>query len=214
MSPRPLRPSTKPAEKVTDEAMSRENELGDQRSQPARATAISRPLLSPSWPSWQKPRRASASQPTRSLRYLVKQQLSMFPAVPFREDGLTKTTAVKATDTDLSSDDETPTTPTTPTDEKKQDVHPGPPYHVFTTRKKWQLVYIVSLAGLFSPLSSNIYFPALGDIADVGFCLSPAVLSTCLTSVAHRNRHRHDLADCDCLHGSPGRGPVLLGATQ
>jgi len=42
------------------------------------------------------------------------------------------------------------------------------PYHVFTTRKKWQLVYIVSLAGLFSPLSSNIYFPALGAIAEVG----------------------------------------------
>jgi len=41
------------------------------------------------------------------------------------------------------------------------------PYHVFTRRKKWQLVLIVSLAGLFSPLSSNIYFPALGAIAQV-----------------------------------------------
>ncbi|KAK3335215.1 major facilitator superfamily domain-containing protein [Cercophora scortea] len=40
-----------------------------------------------------------------------------------------------------------------------------PPYHIFTTRQKWQLVYIVSLAGLFSPLSSNIYFPALEAIA-------------------------------------------------
>ncbi|KAK3342047.1 major facilitator superfamily domain-containing protein [Lasiosphaeria hispida] len=40
------------------------------------------------------------------------------------------------------------------------------PYHVFTRRKKWQLVLIVSLAGLFSPLSSNIYFPALGAIAE------------------------------------------------
>ncbi|KAH7419053.1 major facilitator superfamily domain-containing protein [Cadophora sp. MPI-SDFR-AT-0126] len=42
---------------------------------------------------------------------------------------------------------------------------PDPPYHVFTPAKKKQLVYIVSLAGLFSPLSSNIYFPALGEIA-------------------------------------------------
>lgn len=42
-----------------------------------------------------------------------------------------------------------------------------PPYHVFTRKEKWALVYIVSLAGLFSPLSSNIYFPALGAIADV-----------------------------------------------
>jgi hypothetical protein len=44
---------------------------------------------------------------------------------------------------------------------------PEPPYHVFTLAKKKQLVYIVSLAGLFSPLSSNIYFPALGQIAIV-----------------------------------------------
>ncbi|XMA13313.1 hypothetical protein WAI453_006104 [Rhynchosporium graminicola] len=42
---------------------------------------------------------------------------------------------------------------------------PEPPYHVFTLAKKKQLVYIVSFAGLFSPLSSNIYFPALGQIA-------------------------------------------------
>jgi len=44
---------------------------------------------------------------------------------------------------------------------------PEPPYHVFTLAKKKQLVYIVSLAGLFSPLSSNIYFPALGQISTV-----------------------------------------------
>jgi len=42
-----------------------------------------------------------------------------------------------------------------------------PPYHVFSRSKKKQLVYIVSLAGLFSPLSSNIYFPALGQISRV-----------------------------------------------
>ena len=40
-------------------------------------------------------------------------------------------------------------------------------YHVFDLKKKKQLVYIASLAGLFSPLSSNIYFPALDDIAIV-----------------------------------------------
>jgi len=44
---------------------------------------------------------------------------------------------------------------------------PEPPYHVFSLAKKRQLVYIVSLAGLFSPLSSNIYFPALGQISKV-----------------------------------------------
>lgn len=42
-----------------------------------------------------------------------------------------------------------------------------PPYHIFSMAKKRQLVYIVSLAGLFSPLSSNIYFPALKEISTV-----------------------------------------------
>ncbi len=44
---------------------------------------------------------------------------------------------------------------------------PQPPYHIFTPSKKKQMVYTVSLAGLFSPLSSNIYFPALGQISRV-----------------------------------------------
>ncbi|KAK3397523.1 major facilitator superfamily domain-containing protein [Sordaria brevicollis] len=41
-----------------------------------------------------------------------------------------------------------------------------PPYHVFTKNEKWLVTVIIALAGLFSPLSSNIYFPALGAIAD------------------------------------------------
>ncbi|CAH0033886.1 unnamed protein product [Clonostachys rhizophaga] len=41
----------------------------------------------------------------------------------------------------------------------------SPPYHIFTRRQKWNLVYLVSLAGSFSPLSSNIYFPAVDTIA-------------------------------------------------
>jgi hypothetical protein len=41
---------------------------------------------------------------------------------------------------------------------------PEPPYHVFSLAQKKQMVYIVSLAGLFSLLSSSIYFPALGQI--------------------------------------------------
>lgn len=44
---------------------------------------------------------------------------------------------------------------------------PEPPYHVFTLAKKKQLVYIVSAAAIFSPLSSNIYFPALVQISKV-----------------------------------------------
>lgn len=40
-------------------------------------------------------------------------------------------------------------------------------YHVFTKKEKWLVTVIIALAGLFSPLSSNIYFPALGAIANV-----------------------------------------------
>jgi hypothetical protein len=40
-----------------------------------------------------------------------------------------------------------------------------PPHHIFDRAKKKRLVYLVSLAAVFSPLSSNIYFPALNDIA-------------------------------------------------
>lgn len=44
-------------------------------------------------------------------------------------------------------------------------------YHAFARREKRLMVWIVSFAGLFSPLSSNIYFPALGAISSVGSLL-------------------------------------------
>lgn len=44
-----------------------------------------------------------------------------------------------------------------------------PPYHVLSKREIWNLVVFVSLAGAFSPLSSNIYFPAMDTISsDLG----------------------------------------------
>lgn len=44
-----------------------------------------------------------------------------------------------------------------------------PPYHILYKRGKWNLVIFVSLAGAFSPLSSNIYFPAMDTISsDLG----------------------------------------------
>ncbi|KAL1983994.1 hypothetical protein VTN96DRAFT_9679 [Rasamsonia emersonii] len=49
----------------------------------------------------------------------------------------------------------------------------SPPYHVFSRSRKKQMVYIVSLAALFSPLSSNIYFPALGDVSRVSDRCTP-----------------------------------------
>ena len=44
-------------------------------------------------------------------------------------------------------------------------VERDPPYHIFNKKQKWLLVYIVSIAGMFSPLSSNIYFPAINAIS-------------------------------------------------
>lgn len=40
-----------------------------------------------------------------------------------------------------------------------------PPYHFMTKQQKWNIVFFVSLAGAFSPLSSNIYFPAIATIS-------------------------------------------------
>ncbi|KAA1468010.1 MFS general substrate transporter [Dentipellis sp. KUC8613] len=39
------------------------------------------------------------------------------------------------------------------------------PYSVFTTGQKWFLVSMASLAGIFSPLTANIYFPAIPVMA-------------------------------------------------
>ncbi|KAJ5345231.1 hypothetical protein N7541_007723 [Penicillium brevicompactum] len=53
-----------------------------------------------------------------------------------------------------------------------------PPYHVFPRSRKLQLVCIVSLAAIFSPLSSNIYFPALSEISkELNVSMSLATLT-------------------------------------
>lgn len=49
---------------------------------------------------------------------------------------------------------------------------PKEPYHVFSHGKKWSVVILIGVAGLFSGLSSNIYFPALDAIAKVSFANS------------------------------------------
>lgn len=54
------------------------------------------------------------------------------------------------------------------------------PRHIFSKHKKWMTVYMVSLGGAFSALSSNIYFPAIDTISkdlrvsatDVGFTIT------------------------------------------
>jgi len=44
---------------------------------------------------------------------------------------------------------------------------PDQPYHVFSKGRKRLLVGIIGVAGLFSGLSSNIYFPSLDAISKV-----------------------------------------------
>lgn len=56
--------------------------------------------------------------------------------------------------------------------EKSSTVPPPPPppeqpYHVFSKGRKMVLIGTIGVAGLFSGLSSNIYFPALDSIAKV-----------------------------------------------
>lgn len=53
---------------------------------------------------------------------------------------------------------------------------PEPPHYVYSPRKKKCIVWIVSFAAMFSSLSSNIYFPALGQVSKV-FCLSQLDIS-------------------------------------
>lgn len=48
---------------------------------------------------------------------------------------------------------------------------PETPFHSFTKKEKWLVIVTVGVAGLFSGLSSNIYFPALDTIAKVSAAL-------------------------------------------
>ncbi|KAH7231131.1 major facilitator superfamily domain-containing protein [Fusarium tricinctum] len=53
-----------------------------------------------------------------------------------------------------------------------------PPPHIFSKHKKWMLVYLVSLGGSFSALSSNIYFPAIDAIStDLGVSTADVTLT-------------------------------------
>ncbi|OJJ48830.1 hypothetical protein ASPZODRAFT_90739 [Penicilliopsis zonata CBS 506.65] len=87
------------------------------------------------------------------------------------------TTSIGSTPTIVVQDDEQlPSPQETLRLESQQD--PAPPYHIFTRSKKLQMVCIVSMSAIFSPLSSNIYFPALGDISrEMNISMSLATLT-------------------------------------
>lgn len=52
-----------------------------------------------------------------------------------------------------------------------EQVHYEPPYNVFSPRKRKAMMYLCAIAGMFSSLSANIYFPALGQISRVSILI-------------------------------------------
>lgn len=73
-----------------------------------------------------------------------------------------------------AENNESPLPPPAPVVEDK-------PFHIFTKRQKWMVVGIIGTAGLFSGLSSNIYFPSLDAISRVSLNLpegSPPFVDT------------------------------------
>lgn len=71
---------------------------------------------------------------------------------------------------DLERDSNDKTSFVEPGDGKNEvrlSIQPEKPYHVYTSSQKWMVVVLISAAGLFSGLSSNIYFPSLDAIAKV-----------------------------------------------
>ncbi|KAM7186726.1 itaconate transport protein [Rhypophila sp. PSN 637] len=59
-----------------------------------------------------------------------------------------------------------PPTPSLPIPQSQPKEENNQPYHVYTKSQKWFLIIIIGAAGLFSGLSSNIYFPAMDEISD------------------------------------------------
>ena len=57
----------------------------------------------------------------------------------------------------------------------------GPPYSVFTTKEKRFIILLTATAGFFSPLSANIYFPALNSLA-ADLHVSETLINLTLTS--------------------------------
>lgn len=57
----------------------------------------------------------------------------------------------------------------------------GPPYSVFTLKEKRLIIFLTAWAGFFSPLSANIYFPALNALA-ADLHVSNSLINLTLTS--------------------------------
>ncbi|OGM51061.1 hypothetical protein ABOM_000292 [Aspergillus bombycis] len=83
-----------------------------------------------------------------------------------------------------------------------------PVYHIFSRSRKLEMVVIVSLAAIFSPLSSNIYFPALGDISRD---LHTSMTLTTLTITIYMIVQGIAPTFWGSISDTSGRRPVLIG---
>ena len=88
--------------------------------------------------------------------------------------GISKyTTAASSFHKDLERNEDGP--------QSLQHIPSGPPYSVFTKPQKLYIVIMAAIGGLFSPLSANIYFPALNAIAK-DLHVSNGIINLTLTS--------------------------------
>lgn len=118
-----------------------------------------------------------------------------------------KDNGAKAT-TITENEKDGPSSPNSP--QMEGQVPPMPPHHVFSRARKLQIVCIVSLAAVFSPLSSSIYFPALGKISTVSMVLDGE--STELILVVLKRLDDPCVFDNHDIHDSPGSSPSFLGS--
>ncbi|KAJ7034033.1 MFS general substrate transporter [Mycena alexandri] len=83
--------------------------------------------------------------------------------MPFNETKRNSGEIIPNHDPDMNSNDsESQPHPQTETSES------GPePHSIYTAREKWSIVALIGFGGLFSPLSSNIYFPVIPTLSEV-----------------------------------------------
>ncbi|KAG6359713.1 hypothetical protein INS49_010765 [Diaporthe citri] len=84
------------------------------------------------------------------------------------------------TNTDLTRQEQPDISTTTP------QAGADEPYHVFGNRMKWVLVAQIGVAGTFSGLSSNIYFPCLKTITELIQGIAPLIWGTLSDKLGRR----------------------------
>ncbi|KAE8309789.1 major facilitator superfamily domain-containing protein [Aspergillus transmontanensis] len=99
--------------------------------------------------------------------------------------------------------------PSFPLEDSLEAQQPSPPvYHIFSRSQKLEMVVIVSLAAIFSPLSSNIYFPALGAISRD---LHTSMTLTTLTVTIYMIVQGIAPTFWGSISDTSGRRPVFIG---